>query len=223
MLSKATANAHDAPGFPFRNATDMYSVGEFSTLFLPMHTHLPFLDAAGPLYLKRNFSVLGFSCDNHLNTSVNLTILPVSLHGPAGRLAIDDFTPATQALWRTAASSTVPERSSPSGWALRIVCATNHTGCGPLLPNRDPLAPAGGGICPAGCVSDGSSCQSVRTTFVNRAPSQTHPLPTEIDPGNVLDVRGAKESNPMAGLRPAHLPSTLYARNLRGWRLHLVS
>ena len=129
--------------------------------------------------------MLGFSCDNWLNHSVNLTIMPVSLRGPAGALAIDDFTPATAHLWTTGAGGIVQESASPSGWALRVICAANTTSCGPLAVK--PLKT--GGLCPPGCVSDGASCQSELTTFVTRAPSGAHPLPTESDAGNVLDIR----------------------------------
>ena len=87
VLRRAQKDAAGAPGFPFRNATDMYTSGEWATLMLPVHTHLPMLDCAGPLYLKRNFSVLGFSCDNWLNHSVNLTILPA--HAVDSRVVLD--------------------------------------------------------------------------------------------------------------------------------------
>ena len=138
------------------------------------------LDCAGPLYLKRNFSVLGFSCDNWLNHSVNLTILPVGLTGPAGELPIDDFSPERSGgLWTP--GLLVREADSKSDWALRIVCAANTSSCG---------AVGADGSCPAGCVSDGKGwCQAIASTFVNRLPSQRHPLPTERDAGNVLDVR----------------------------------
>ena len=99
-------------------------------------------------------------------------------------MAIDDFTSATAHLW-TGAGSVVEESRSPSGWALRIICAANTTSCGPLATKRL----QGGGLCPPGCVSDGSTCQSEKSTFVNRLPSTIHPLPTEIDAGNGLDVR----------------------------------
>ena len=194
VMRQAKQDTAGTPGFPFRNASDMFEsgTGRFSKLFLPTHTHLPFLDAAGPLYLKRNFSVLGFSCDNWLNHTVNLTILPISLQGPAGVLSIDDFTAATAGLWtHSGSAATVKERASSSGSALRIVCAANATSCGPLAPKVLPS----GGLCPIGCVSDGQWCQSVRPTFVNRAPSQTHPLPTERDAGNVLDVRAYEAFN----------------------------
>jgi hypothetical protein len=185
VMRKTARNTVGTPGFPFRNASDQYEPGQFSTQFLPTHTHLPFLDAAGPLYLKRNLSVLGFSCDNWLNHTVNLTILPIALRGRAGKLLIDDFGPATAHLWTAGAGSVVRSSDSPSGWALQIVCAANASGCGPLATK--PLRT--GGLCPPGCVSDGAMCQSERTTFVVRAPSSTHPLPTELDTGNVLDVR----------------------------------
>ena len=59
----------------------MFKPGDWSTLMLPVHEHLPMLDASGPGYLKRNFSALGFSCDNWQNETITLTILPVSLRG----------------------------------------------------------------------------------------------------------------------------------------------
>ena len=164
--------------------------GRFSqaTLMLPTHEHLPFLDTSGPAYLKRNFSALGFSCENWQNESVNLTILPVALHGPDGEtLPIDDFTPETAHLWRdaypaAAHSDVVPEPLSPSGYALQLVCAANATSCGAPDPKS--------GLCPAGCLLDSSMwCQAVETTFVNRLPSRAHPLPTELDPLNTIDVR----------------------------------
>ena len=154
---------------------------------LPTHEHLPFLDTSGPAYLKRNFSALGFSCENWQNESVNLTILPVALHGPDGEtLPIDDFTSETAHLWRhaypaAAHSDVVPEPLSPSGHALQLVCVVNATSCG---------APDPTGLCPAGCLLDSSMwCQAVKTTFVNRLPSRAHPLPTERDPLNTIDVR----------------------------------
>ena len=164
----------------------MFTPGHYATMFLPTHEHLPFLDTSGPAYLQRNFSALGFSCENWQNESVNLTILPVTLHGPDGKsLPIDEFTPKTAHLWGhpypvTAHSAVVPEPSSPSGYALQLVCAANATSCG---------APKSG-LCPPGCLLDSSKwCQAIQTTFVNRLPSRAHPLPTELDPLNTIDVR----------------------------------
>lgn len=171
--------------FPQRNASDMFAPGEWSTLMLPTHEHLPMLDTSGPAYLKRNLSALGFSCDNWMNETVNLTILgPIALHGPNGAVMIIDNFDGTSSLWE---GRSLPARGSSAsivheagGRALRLVCAANRTSCGPI--------PAKGG-CPAGCVSDGSWCQSLATTFVNRAPSTAFPLPTEVDHGNTIDVR----------------------------------
>ena len=173
------------PNFPQRNASDTFVAGEWATLMLPTHEHLPMLDASGPAYLQRNFSSLGFSCDNWQNETIKLTVLPVALHGPSGaKLSIDDFTAHTASLWRhslpaSSSVSIVDEVTSPSGRALQLVCAANTSSCGPI--------PKKGG-CPAGCISDGAWCQSVMTSFVNRAPSMTQPLPTEVDHGNTIDV-----------------------------------
>eukprot|EP01047_Picozoa_sp_COSAG01_P045184 COSAG01_NODE_4144_length_5300_cov_3.103057_2_plen_532_part_00 len=183
-----TGDVAAPPQFPQRNASDMFTPGHYATMFLPTHEHLPFLDTSGPAYLKRNFSALGFSCENWQNESVNLTILPVALHGPDGKsLPIDEFTPKTAHLWGrpypvTAHSAVVPEPSSPSGYALQLVCAANATSCGAPAPKS--------GLCPPGCLLDSSKwCQAIQTTFVNRLPSRTHPLPTELDPLNTIDVR----------------------------------
>ena len=150
------------------------------------------MSVANTVDLKRNFSVLGFSCDNWLNETVNLTILPLSLSGPSGELPIDEFTAATQPLWSGGAGQLVPEPESASGLALQITCAANSSSCGPLAPatSKGPAV-----RCPVGCVSDGHWCQALATTFVNRQPSKTHPLPTEIDPGNRLDVQDFEAFN----------------------------
>ena len=190
MVANRNASVPHAPGFPFRNASDMFeaasgSGGKANYLFLPTHSHLPMLDAAGALYLKRNFSVLGFSCDNWMNETVTMHVLPVSLRGPNGaRLAIDDFAPPTSALWRTEHSRTVADAASPSGYSLQITCPANATAsCGP--PD------AATGSCALGCVLDESDwCQISRPTFVSRRRSASHPLPTEAaGVGAALDVR----------------------------------
>ena len=184
--SPSSQTVQPPPNFPQRNASDMYSPGQWSILMLPTHEHLPMLDASGPAYLKRNFSALGFSCDNWQNDTITLTILPVGLRGPNGAtLPIDDFR-ETAALWRhafpaTAASTVVQDSASPSGFALRLVCAANTTSCGSPEPRS--------GACPIGCILDDGWCQSVQTSFVTRLASVTHPLPTEVDPFNTIDVR----------------------------------
>ena len=151
------------PNFPQRNASDMFIPGEWATLMLPTHEHLPMLDASGPAYLQRNFSALGFSCDNWQNETITLTVLAVELHGPAGATkSIDDFGADTASLWRHSlplgsSVAIVDEPKSPSGRALQLVCTANTSSCGPI--------PKKGG-CLAGCISDGAWCQAVATTFV---------------------------------------------------------
>jgi hypothetical protein len=188
--SKSDGNTtQPPPGFPQRNASDMFTPGDWSTLMLPVHEHLPMLDASGPGYLKRNFSALGFSCDNWQNETITLTILPISLRGPNGvSLPIDDFSSGkTAALWTlalpvsSAISSVIQEPTSPSGYALQLVCAANTTSCGPPDPRT--------GSCPTGCIFDSGWCQAVQTSFVNRQASEAYPLPTEVDPFNTIDVR----------------------------------
>ena len=137
------------------------------------------LDASGPAYLKRNFSALGFSCDNWQNEAITLRLMPVVLHGPNGAtLPIDLFTPDTASLWQqvfpnNSRVTTIEEPTSPSGYALQITCGANTTSCGPADSNDN---------CPAGCLFDSDTrwCQSIHTTFVNRLPSKLYPLPTEV-------------------------------------------
>lgn len=137
------------------------------------------LDASGPAYLKRNFSALGFSCDNWQNESITLAVMPVVLHGPEGAtLPIDLFSPDTASLWQQAFPNnsrvaTIEEPTSPSGYALQITCGANVTSCGYADSN---------GKCPPGCLFDFKSswCQSIQTTFVNRLHSKLYPLPTEV-------------------------------------------
>ena len=69
-------------GFPRRSASDMYVPGEWAYLMMPTVTRLPMCDMAGKGFLLRNFSALGFSCDNWRNHTVTLTIQPVELRGP---------------------------------------------------------------------------------------------------------------------------------------------
>jgi hypothetical protein len=191
----STGDAYEGDHFPQRNASDMYTPGQWSTLFLPTHTHLPMVDLSGPAYLQRNFSALGFSCDNWMNETVTLTILAVTIDPPstdpanklaaAPKLVIDDFV-ATASLWDVdGVAKVVPEAVSSSGFALHITCAANTSSCGAPVTSKKGQPPS----CPAGCIYDGGWCQSMRTTHVNRKPSAAHPLPTEFDGGNTIDVR----------------------------------
>ena len=196
-----------------------FAAGEWSTLMLPTHTALPLVDMAGPLALQRNFSVLGFSCDNWLNHSFTITILPVQLKNTkAGdpSLIIDDFK-GTRSLWEQTASHAssnssytqqaevrvVHEDESPSGMALQLICGHNNGSCG---------AASAGGKCPEGCLYDGSWCQRLQTSYVNRKPSQEFCLPTECNSTNTLDVREyeAFDLTWKASDEFRHLPIRLY-------------
>ena len=74
--------------FPQRNASDMYTPGDAATpwsyLMMPTATRLPMVDMAGAGFLERNLSALGFTCDNWMNESVVMTVMPIALHGPVG-------------------------------------------------------------------------------------------------------------------------------------------
>eukprot|EP00040_Diaphanoeca_grandis_P017451 m.91022 g.91022 ORF g.91022 m.91022 type:complete len:980 (+) comp26441_c1_seq2:222-3161(+) len=180
MLKQNTAQRSGLAEFPFRNASDQYLPGTYSTMVLPTRTHLPFLDTAGPMYMKRNLSVLGISCDNWLNETVVLTVLPLSLVGPGGKLTIDDFSVTSQLWSREGVAEIVRNNKSDSGFALEITCRVNNTSCG--SPNTKD------GSCAIGCVLDSGWCHSSKATFVNRRQSTTYALPTEIDADNSIDV-----------------------------------
>ena len=164
--------------------------------------------------MLRNFSALGFSCDNWQNETVTLTIMPVALHpadANADVLQIDDFA-ETAGLWPGPAAI-VREASSPSGFALQLSCAANKTSCGAPDPKR--------GVCPPGCLLDTKEgwCQSVRTSFTNRRQSARFPLPTEEAGGSgarhgVIHVKEFQAFNlqwrPSDNYQPPPLGSTLF-------------
>eukprot|EP00035_Acanthoeca_spectabilis_P034364 m.28697 g.28697 ORF g.28697 m.28697 type:complete len:527 (-) comp6584_c0_seq1:1494-3074(-) len=163
----------------------MYTPGEWAYAMLPTTTRLPMLDMASPGFLLRNFSALGFSCDNWLNETVTLLIRPIELHHPSSNVSftvrtVDDFK-RTAALWESDAAKVVAEPASSSGFALEITCQANTSGvCGPISAKKG---------CPVGCVPDGGGwCQAVATTVVNRRASSTYPLPTEDKDGSPLSV-----------------------------------
>ena len=187
--------SRDTSRFPQRGVGDMFTPGEVSTMMLPVRTHLPMLDQAGPGFLTRNFSALGFSCSNFLNHTINVTFFPLLLRGDDKQvLLIDAFTASTAHLWASSArdggvAEVVPDSRSQSGYALRLVCAANTTGCGPIPKS---------GACPDGCVIDHGWCESTATSFVNRKPTvpgDPHALPTEHSPSSTIDVRNFSAFN----------------------------
>ena len=176
----------------------------WTKLMLPVRSHLPMLDQAGAGVLLRNFSALGFSCDNWQNETVTMTIMPVVLYPvdvngngsgsggggsrtqPQPILSVDDFE-STSHLW-PAPSNVVREPTSPSGYALELRCTANTTSCGAPDPKKQ--------LCPVGCMLDNDGwCQSVMTSFANRKRSAAFPLPTEAGGHGVIHVEDYDAAN----------------------------